>query len=137
MIGISKIHHIGIRVRDKHRAIAFYEGLGFAFIGDAGFESGRPVTMRHPSGIMLNLDGPSSEEKDENVLMDLDHKYAGYTHMALRVESLAAAEGFLAEKGIEISGRFSTTDMNAILIRDPDRNMLEFNEHRGDDIGAE
>ncbi len=27
MIGLRKIDHIGIRVRDKHRSIAFYEEL--------------------------------------------------------------------------------------------------------------
>ena len=133
MIGLRKIDHIGIRVRDKHRAIAFYEDLGFALIVDTGFEQGHPIMMRHPCGIVLNLLGPSSEDKDENVLMDIDRKYAGYTHMALRVDSLPDAEAVLAEKGIAITGRFSFKDMNAIFIRDPDRNVIELDEYPGED----
>lgn len=133
MLEIEKIDHIGIRVRQKQRAIGFYEGLGFAFVVDTGFERGRPIMMRHPSGIVLNLLGPSTEEVDENVLMDVDRKYAGYTHMALKVASLADAEAYLAERGIEITGRFSFKDMNAIFVRDPDRNVIEFDEYPGDD----
>jgi lactoylglutathione lyase len=133
MIGLRKIDHIGIRVRDKHRSIAFYEDLGFALIVDTGFEQGHPIMMRHPCGIVLNLLGPSSEDKDENVLMDIDRKYAGYTHMALRVDSQPDTEAVLAQKGIAITGRFSFKDMNAVFIRDPDRNVIELDEYPGED----
>ena len=133
MIDITKIDHIGIRVRDKQRAIAFYQGLGFALILDVGFEHGHPVILRHPSGVVLNLLGPSSEAEDENVLMDVEPRYAGYTHIALKVESLAAAEAVLADQGIEVTGRFSFKDMNAIFIRDPDRNVIELDEYPGTD----
>ena len=47
MIGLRRIDHIGTRVRDKHRSIAFYEDLSFALIVDAGFEQGHPIMMRH------------------------------------------------------------------------------------------
>ncbi len=133
MLDIKKIDHIGIRVREKQRALDFYEGLGFVLILDAGFEQGHPIILRHPSGVVLNLLGPSTEDADENVLMDIGRKYAGYTHMALKVASLADAEAILAERGIEITGRFSFKDMNAIFVRDPDRNVIEFDEYPGDD----
>ena len=133
MIAIQKIDHIGIRVRDKHRAIAFYQDLGFELIVDTGFEQGHPIMMRHPSAVVLNLLGPSSEEKDENVLMDVDQRFAGYTHMALKIDSLADAEALLGEKQIEITGRFSFKDMRSIFVRDPDRNVIEFDEYPGDD----
>lgn len=133
MLDIEKIDHIGIRVREKQRAIAFYEGLGFALIVDTGFEQGHPIMMRHASGIVLNLLGPSTEEADENVLMDVERKYAGYTHMALKVASLADTEAHLAASAIEITGRFSFKDMNSVFVRDPDRNVIEFDEYPGDD----
>ena len=59
MIGIQKIDHIGIRIRDKRRSIAFYEDLGFELIVDTGFEKGHPIMMRHGSGVVLNLLGPA------------------------------------------------------------------------------
>ena len=91
------------------------------------------IMMRHPSGVVLNLLGPSTEEKDENVLMDMERRFAGYTHMALKIGSLANTEAFLADNGIEITGRFSFKDMSAIFIRDPDRNVIEFDEYPGHD----
>ena len=48
MLAIQKIDHIGIRVREKARAIAFYEILGFELIVDVGFEQDRDIAfLRH------------------------------------------------------------------------------------------
>ena len=136
MISIQKIDHIGIRIREKRRSIAFYEDLGFELIVDTGFEKGHPIMMEHPSGVVLNLLGPSSEDKDENVLMDIEKRYAGYTHMALKIGSMMDAEAHFMERGIEITGRFSFKDMKAIFVRDPDRNVIEFDEYPGGDPGS-
>ena len=133
MVSILKIDHIGIRVKEKKRATDFYEKLGFELIVDTGFEKGHPIMMQHASGIVLNLLGPSTAQEDENVLMDIDQKHAGYTHMALKIESLAGLETFLNENNIEITGRFSFKDMNSVFVRDPDRNVIEFDEYPGDD----
>ena len=133
MLDIQKIDHIGIRIREKARSIGFYENLGFRLINDTGFEQGHPIMMEHPSGIVLNLLGPSTETANENILMDIDKRHTGYTHMALRIGSLAAAEAHFAKTDVEITGRFSFKDMNAVFIRDPDRNVIEFDEYPGDD----
>lgn len=133
MVSILKIDHIGIRVREKKRATDFYKKFGFELIVDTGFEQGHPIMMRHASGIVLNLLGPSTVQEDKNVLMDIDQKYTGYTHMALKIESQADLEEFLVENNIEITGRFSFKDMNSLFIRDPDRNVIEFDEYPGDD----
>ena len=68
--------------------------------------------------------------------MDVEKRYAGYTHMALKIESLVDAEAHFAERGIVITGRFSFKDMNAVFIRDPDHNVIEFDEYPGDDPGS-
>lgn len=133
MIAIQKIDHIGIRVKQKKRSTDFYEKFGFELIVDTGFEQGHPIMMRHASDVVLNLLGPSTELKDENVLMDIDRKYSGYTHMALKIESLADLEAFLGENKIEITGQFAFKDMKALFVRDPDRNVIEFDEYPGDD----
>ncbi len=133
MLEIKKIDHIGIRVHDKDRSIALYESLGFKFINDKGFDQGHPIMMQNPNDIVLNILGPSSEEKDENILMDIDGKsYAGYTHIALRVASIKDAEKLFNEKGYTITGRMSFKSMSAIFIRDPDRNVLEFNQYESE-----
>ena len=129
MLEIEAVNHVGIRVRDKSRSMSFYESLGFAIVADVGFAEGHPVIMRHPSGVVLNLLGPATSEADSNVLMDITEKHPGYTHIALTVSSLAAARGFVAALGIEITGSFSFGDMSAIFIRDPDRNVIELDAY--------
>ena len=106
MINIQKIDHIGIRIRNKNRAVAFYETLGFKLTRD-----------------------PSSNNKDENILIDTDVKYAGYTHIALRVDSIAQTENIFKKYKYEITGRMKFEKMQAIFIRDPDKNVIEFNEY--------
>lgn len=133
MLNIRKIDHVGIRVRDKGRSIPFYELLGFRLITDIGFEKGHPVIMEHDSGVVLNLLGPSTDDKDENILMDVEQKHAGYTHMALKVESLPDAEAFLGDNSIEITGRFSFKDLSAVFFRDPDRNVIELDAYPGEE----
>ena len=133
MLDIEKVDHVGIRVSDKARSIAFYELLGFATLADVGFERGHPVIMQHPSGVVLNLLGPAITADDKNILMDVAEKYPGITHVSYKVSSLAAAKRFLAENGIALSGAFSFKDLQAVFISDPDLNVIELDAY----IGAE
>jgi len=129
MLDIKSINHIGIRVRDKSRSMDFYEVLGFQLIQDVGFDKGHPVIMQHPSGVVVNLLGPANTMDGSNILMDVDEKYPGYTHIALTVSSLDDAREFMKTNGIEISGSFSFQNMSAIFIRDPDRNVIELDAY--------
>ena len=124
MLEIEKVDHIGIRVIDKSVSIAFYEGLGFQTLTDAGFEKGHPIIMQHPSGVVLNLLGPANKPNDQNILMDVDDKYPGITHVSFKITSLDVAKQFLAEHDIPLSGQFSFKDLRAVFIRDPDRNVI-------------
>jgi lactoylglutathione lyase len=129
MLEVEAVNHVGIRVSDKPRSISFYQSLGFALVSDVGFEKGHPVIMRHACGVVLNLLGPATSGLDSNVLMDIDEKHPGYTHIALTVSSLESTRGFLASEAIEITGSFSFGDMSAIFIRDPDRNVIELDAY--------
>ncbi len=61
--------------------------------------------------------------------MDIGEKHPGYTHIALTVSSLSSARDFAAAQRIEITGSFSFGEMSAIFIRDPDRNVIEFDSY--------
>ena len=135
-VDVVKIDHVGIRVRDKATAIGFYEELGFQTLSDSGFEKGHPVILEHASGVVLNLLGPATTEPGPNVLMDVPEKAPGYTHMALRVRSLDAVRRFLVERDIEITGGFEFGGVRALFIRDPDRNVIEFDEYTGERPGT-
>ena len=139
MLNIESVNHVGIRVADKARSISFYESLGFKLLQDAGFDQGHPVIMKHPSGVVVNLLGPANASDGTNILMDVDEKYPGYTHIALTVSSLDVAKAFMATNGIDITGSFSFKNMSAIFIRDPDRNVIEldaYGDTRTDDAGS-
>ncbi len=125
MLNIETINHVGIRIGDRTRSVAFYELLGFELLEDAGFEDGHPIIMKHPSGVVLNLLGPANAGKGKNILMDVEEKYPGYTHIALTVSDLETAKSFMNENNIEITGSFSFGNMSAIFIRDPDKNVIE------------
>ena len=133
MLGIEKVDHIGIRVSDKSVSIAFYERLGFQVLSDTGFENGHPIIMRHPSGVVLNLLGPADMPNDRNILMDVDRKYPGITHVSFKVASIEEAQRFLAEHDIPLSGQFSFKDLRAVFIRDPDRNVIELDAYAGEE----
>lgn len=136
MLNIESVNHVGIRIRDKSHSVAFYELLGFEFTSDAGFDDGHPIIMKHPSGVVINLLGPSNVPGDSNILMDVDDKHTGITHFALTVSSLGFAKTFMEENDIKITGSFSFGEMSAIFIRDPDRNVIEldaFGTDKGDD----
>ena len=133
MLGIEKVDHIGIRVSDKSVSIAFYERLGFRTLSDFGFEKGHPIIMQHPSGVVLNLLGPANTPNDKNILMDVDEKYPGITHVSMRVGSIHAAKEFLEKEGIPLSGQFSFKDLQAVFVRDPDRNVIELDAYAADE----
>ncbi|PCJ47622.1 MAG: glyoxalase [Gammaproteobacteria bacterium] len=133
MLNIKSVNHIGIRIKDKSRSVKFYEVLGFEFTTDTGFEEGHPIVMKHPSGVVLNLLGPSNMPEGENILMDVSQKYTGITHVALTVASLVDAKKFMKKECIEITGSFSFGGMSAIFIRDPDRNVIELDAYGADE----
>ena len=126
---IDGIAHVGLRVHDLSRARVFYEQLGFEFVvGPIGPE---PVAiMTHPSGIELNLILNAARDSVPNVLMDIDEKHAGYTHTALAVRDVTAMQAVLEANGIQISGGPITFPNGtvSIFVRDPDRNVVEFNQ---------
>ncbi len=125
MLNIESVNHVGIRIGERGRSVLFYQLLGFEQTIDAGFEDGHPIIMVHPSGVTINLLGPASVSDGRNILMDVDDKYPGYTHVALTVGSLELARTFLETNRIAITGSFSFGTMSAIFIRDPDGNVIE------------
>ncbi len=126
---ITGISHIGIRVHSLDRARAFYELLGFNFVmGPIGPE---PVAvMSHPAGIEVNFILNATESSAENVLMDIEAKHAGYTHMALSVQNVSDVQLVLEKAGVLITGGPITFPGGSvsIFVRDPDRNVIEFNQ---------
>ncbi|HEY2410120.1 MAG TPA: VOC family protein [Polyangiaceae bacterium] len=126
MIVIDTVDHLGIRVADEARSIAFYAQLGFELVYRA--DNGDPVVvLRNQNDVEINLivnAAPMSTA--QNVLMDIPEKHAGYTHVALRVTSIEDTVAELARLGVPLSGGPQRLGSGiSLFIRDPDRNVIE------------
>jgi lactoylglutathione lyase len=115
--------HVGLRVADLERSVAFYTGVGYEIVGEVP-ETG----LGHLT--MLKLPG------DEFVAIELVHDPNGATvdhdtrlsHLVIQVESMDVTLAALSARGIDAevpispdgSGDFRTTS-----IVDPDGNRIE------------
>lgn len=125
---ITRINHIGLRVRDLGISRNFYEKLGFQFIvGPVGPE---PVAIvEHPSGININLILNASKKAPiNNILMEEEIKYPGYTHVALEITDAESASKQIENLGITITERVEYEGAKFFFIRDPDNNIIEFHQ---------
>lgn len=122
------MHHIGIRVTDEARAVAFYSGFGFRVVYRDAKEP--VVVLQTESGVELNLIVNAARDFDgKNRLMDVPEKAPGITHVALRVSSLEEAEGWLRGAGIAITeGPLRLGAGLSLFVRDPDANVIELRQ---------
>ena len=124
---ITRINHLGLRVKDLNISRDFYEKLGFVFI--AGPVGPEPVAiMEHPSGININFILNADPECEENILMGNPLKYTGYTHVALEVTNAESALNSVKNIGIKITGEVEFEGAKFFFIRDPDNNVIEFHQ---------
>ena len=123
---ITRINHVGLRVRDLAVTREFYERLGFEFlVGPVGPE---PVAiMEHPSGVNINfILNASPDASRTTLLMEEPKKHTGYTHIALEISDAEAVERRLDAAGIEITEKVEFEDAYFFFVRDPDGNVIEF-----------
>ena len=126
MIVIDQFDHLGIRVTDRARSLAFYATLGFKIAHEADFDA--VVVIKNPAGVELNLIVNGVDRTGgKNILMDVPEKHPGLTHIALRVTDIRGTIAGLKEGGIVITqGPVTFGDGHvSVFVRDPDRNVLE------------
>jgi lactoylglutathione lyase len=118
-IAIERVDHIGIRVRDLDRTLAFYRVLGFTLrhraVGDD------VAIVRNEHGVELNLIfNANAGGPDSNILMDVPDKLPGYTHIALRVTSIPVTIAALDIAITQGPVSFGQSGQVSVFVRDPD-----------------
>ena len=130
MIQISAYDHVGIRVSDRTRALEFYGRLGFT--PDPEFTNDR-VAEVIAGDVRINLIfNGVAQPSAHNALLDGPVKWPGYTHAAFIVDRLNSILEWAAREGVAITeGPVDWGRRLTCFIRDPDGNVLEFNELKG------
>jgi lactoylglutathione lyase len=115
--------HVGLRVADPDRAVAFYTAVGYDVVGRV------PET---PVGQLTMLKLPD----DDVVSVELVHdpgeadgdRGTGLSHLVIQVESMDATITALRTEGIEVAEPGSpdgSADFLTTWITDPDGNRIE------------
>lgn len=112
--------HVGLRVTDLGRSLAFYTAIGYEVVGSV------PET---PIGHLTMLKLPD----DEFVTVELVHdgnpvdRGTDVSHLVVQVESMADTLDVLADHGIEpvAPGQESDDGLKTTFIADPDGRRIE------------
>lgn len=126
MIAIEKVDHLGIRITDRSRALAFYATLGFRIEHEVEFDA--VIIIKNAANVELNLIVNGVDKTGgKNILMDVPDKHPGLTHVAFRVADIRATMAALKENDIKITqGPVTFGDGHvSVFVRDPDRNVIE------------
>ena len=126
MIAIEKVDHLGIRITDRTRALAFYATLGFRIEHEVVFDA--VIIIKNAANVELNLIVNGVDNTGgKNILMDVPDKHPGLTHVAFRVADIKATMAILEENNIRITqGPVTFGDGHvSVFVRDPDRNVIE------------
>ena len=125
---ITAYDHVGLRVTERARSLNFYETLGFRL--DKEHSTQTALEIVNECGVRLNLivNGQRTPQGD-NVLMDRPEKWPGYTHAAFIVDSISEVLTWATMADIPITeGPVNWGRRVTCFLRDPDSNVLEFNE---------
>ncbi|WP_028969448.1 VOC family protein [Sphingomonas sp. URHD0057] len=125
---IQGYDHVGIRVSDRQRALEFYAKLGFTL--DPEFSNERAAEILAADGTRINLIfNGVAQSMAHNVLLDEPVKLPGYTHAAFIVDRLDDLLAWAAREEVAVTeGPVDWDRRMTCFIRDPDGNVLEFNE---------
>jgi lactoylglutathione lyase len=112
--------HVGLRVADLARSLAFYTAIGYEVVGSV------PET---PIGHLTMLKFPA----DEFVTVELVHdgnpveRGTDVSHFVVQVASMARTLGLLADRGIEPTAPQHEGDdgLKTAFIADPDGRRIE------------
>jgi lactoylglutathione lyase len=118
-----KTLHLGLRVTDLHRSLAFYKGVGYEIVGRvAATPLGELVMLKLPDDDFVSL-----ELAQDPARTGVDAT-AGPSHFVIQVESMNTTIIELRTRGIDAEAPTSPDDSDDFWtswIVDPDGNRIE------------
>ena len=126
---ILSYDHVGIRVTDRDVSRDFYQKLGF--VETEYLPNEQANEMETASGVRINLImNGAKRPNNANILLDEPIKYPGITHPAFIVDDIEKLQAWLQANKIAITEgpRQFVPRRITLFIRDPDGNVLEFNQ---------
>lgn len=130
-ISLLQFDHLGIRVTVLNRALNFYGILGFEIDPSEDLREYQACALIHrTSGLRINLIYNADPQQSYNILFDGETKYPGITHFAMVVGNIEKTIQQLYRHGVSVTEgpiRVSSRRI-ACFVRDPDGNVLEFNQ---------
>jgi lactoylglutathione lyase len=114
--------HVGLRVADLERSLAFYTGLGYGVVGhvpETGF--GRLTMLKLPGDEFVTIE--LVHDPDRGVVDP-----GGLNHIVIQVESIHATVADLTARGVEVEAPSSpdgSDDFWTSWISDPDGYRIE------------
>lgn len=114
--------HVGLRVADLQRSLAFYTSVGYEVLGQV------PAT---PLGTLTMLKLPGDDFVALELVHDPDHRPVGpggLSHLVVQVEDLHATVARLAERGVqaeELGSPDGSSDFWTAWLTDPDGHRIE------------
>ena len=115
--------HLGLRVADLERSLAFYTAVGYEVVGSVPETAFGHLTMlKLPDDDFVTVElvhDPTKGEVDRGT---------GLSHFVIKVESLEATMADLAAAGLDVEAPDSpdgTDDFLTTWITDPDGNRIE------------
>jgi len=125
---IKGYDHVGIRVSDRARALEFYGRLGFQEVEELSTDRVAEIVSADGARINLIFNG-EARPGAANILMDEPDKWPGCTHAAFILDRLQPLLDWAGEEGVAITeGPHDWGRRHTCFLRDPDGNVLEFNE---------
>ena len=115
--------HVGLRVADPERAVAFYTAVGYEVVGRVPQSPVGQLTMlKLPGDDVVTVElAFNSREADRD-------RGSGLSHLVVSVESMDATVADLRTRGIEVAEPGSpdgSADFLTTWITDPDGNRIE------------
>lgn len=114
--------HVGLRVTDRERSLAFYRGLGYFVVGTvAETEFGSLTMLQLPDDDFVSLElvhDPRRGPVDQG----------GFNHLVIQVESMQQTVAALASRGVPVDGPHSPDGSQhflTALVTDPDGYRIE------------